>query len=286
MVEVRIQPWFADHYFAGKTILPGVETLLILAGAAKEFDQQCNVTKMVDVRFDKILQIDPNETTLEMIVEIVTDNPGAITTKLLTKSRNNAFSRIMEHGRVTFSILQATASEAQTERVPIDLAGPIVKVPSAKIYQELVPFGQYYQNIVDDLHLSKHGAWARLTAPNLPVSGDDELSWSPFPLDAAFHAACVWGQRFVGFIPFPVGFASRIVNRFTKPGRTYETRVLPTEVQPNEIMFDLWIVDSGGELCETVRGIRMRDVTGATIKPPTWIMTDECLNDVMPDQSQ
>jgi len=28
------------------------------------------------------------------------------------------------------------------------------------------------------------------------------LLGSPFPLDAAMHAACVWGQRFGGIVPF------------------------------------------------------------------------------------
>jgi len=34
---------------------------------------------------------------------------------------------------------------------------------------------------------------------------------SPFPLDAAMHAACVWGQRFGGIVPFSCCFEKRVI---------------------------------------------------------------------------
>ncbi len=270
-VDIVVQPWFKDHCFAGKVILPAVETLLILAGEIKKFRPECNVKKMVDARFDKMLEIDPNDPKLNTVVEIDPHDDGSISAKLLTKIQKKTISRIIEHGRVTFAS-DRTDSYSQSKPLSSKLKEPVFKVTAEKIYQELVPFGKAYRNITNAISVSEEGVWARLRAPDLPLADIDGVSGSPFPLDAAFHAACVWGQRFVGFIPFPVGFASRTISKFTELGHEYQTRVIPTEIQSDEIIFDLWIYDPQGELFETVCGLRMRDVSGRRIKPPAWIV--------------
>jgi hypothetical protein len=269
-ITITVQPWFRDHCFAGKVILPAVETLALLAQEVKRFRPDVDVSRMYAAGFAKFLEIGPDEKELEVIVEIHQQGSDFLTVKLITKIQRKAISRVIEHGRVTFSPPQSDLS-SQANPTPFALTKSAFKVSAEKIYRELVPFGKAYQNIIGDMYVSEQGAWAKLMAPDLPLSGRDGLSGSPFPLDAAFHAACVWGQRYTGFIPFPVGFSSRTISRFTEPATAYETRVIPLEVKADEITFDLWIHNSKGVLFETVCGIKMRDVSGGRLKPPAWI---------------
>ena len=269
-VAIKVRPWFRDHYFAGKVILPAVETLAFLANAVKRFRPAVDLRRMSGARFAKFLEISPDERELEVIVEIQEDDNDQITAKLISKIKKKAISRIIEHGRVTFSS-HRTDFTSPTDPTPFDLTESAFTISAEKIYRELVPFGKGYQNIIGNMYVTEQGAWTKLTAPDFPLSEGESLLGSPFPLDAAMHAACVWGQRYGGFIPFPVGFASRTINRFTAPATAYETRVLPVDVKADEIIFDLWIHNLQGELCETVCGIHMRDVSGGSLQPPAWI---------------
>ncbi len=116
-------------------------------------------------------------------------------------------------------------------------------------------------------------AWGRLQAPALPQIPDrvrDSIG-SPFPLDGAFHAACVLGQRSADFVPFPVGFERRIIVKPTQAGGSYSTRVQLLSRSHDELLFDLQIFDDQGQIFESVTGLRMRDVSGGKIRPPEWI---------------
>jgi hypothetical protein len=139
-------------------------------------------------------------------------------------------------------------------------------VPSTAIYRELVPFGTAYQNIVGDLSVSPEGALAYISGGG--NEANEDLLGSPFPLDAAMHAACFWGQRFTNIVSFPVGFEKRIIYKKTKKGGVYLGRIVPVNVRQNSLIFDVWIYDSEGTICESVSGIQMRDVSqGRLILP-------------------
>ncbi|MFW8600674.1 polyketide synthase dehydratase domain-containing protein [Desulfobacterota bacterium M19] len=272
-INIVVHPWYRDHCFAGKIILPGVESLIILAHEVRKIRPECNIRQMFDVRFDKILELNPDESKQAVIIEINEDNNESITAKLLTKSRRKTISRLKEHGRVSFRAGEADSYPSRA--ADLSPQEPVLTIPAQTIYQELVPFGPAYQNIIADLRLTKRGAWAGLRAPDLTTSEITALTGSPFPLDAAFHAACVWGQRFGGFIPFPVGFSSRTIINNTKPGETYRARVIPIALKTEEIIFDLWIFDQQGKLFESVSATRMRDISGGRMKPPSWIIADQ-----------
>ncbi len=267
-IGIAVQPWFRDHVFGGKTILPAVETLLILAGEVKKYNPKFAVNTMLDAGFAKFLEIGPDNGKLAAIVEISREDNDKITARLLSRVRKKAISRLIEHGRVSF---------ARPGRFPPPPLPEFKEnkaeftVPAAGIYRELVPFGPAYRNIIGDLRLNKEGAWGRVRAPELAGFAPHDSTGAPFPFDAALHAACVWGQRFSTFVPFPVGFARRSINRPTQPGREYEIRVLPLALQDDELHFALWIFDSHGQLAEYAAGIRMRDVSGGRIVPPPWI---------------
>jgi len=136
-----------------------------------------------------------------------------------------------------------------------------------------VPFGPTYRTLRDRLRLTADMAWGRVRAPELPRMdrGSGTARAIPFPLDGAMHAACVHGQRLVDFIPFPVGFAARVIARPTEGGESYAVRVRLRSRADNELVYDLAILDEGGRLRETVTALRMRDVSGGRIRPPAWV---------------
>ena len=85
------------------------------------------------------------------------------------------------------------------------------------------------------------------------------------------HAGCVWSQRFFGIVAFPVGFDKRVIYNPTVEHKDYAARVIPQYQTHGTLGFDIWITDNQGDLCETVSGVMMRDVSGGTITPPAWI---------------
>ena len=162
---------------------------------------------------------------------------------------------------------------------PLDLTPTLdsvgLEIPAEKIYNELVPFGEAFRNIHGRLIISEDGATAKTHArfvdkstPNFADSG------SPFPLDAAFHAACVWGQRYAKTVAFPVGIEKRVIFKPTQPGTTYLSRIIPVRKCPELLTFDLWIYGTDGTLYEGVCGVQMRDVSAGRLKPPRWILED------------
>ena len=275
-LKIHLHRYLFDHRFEGRAVLPAVEAMQLLAVSARSALPDMPVNCMRDGSFDKFLYLDdladPEATTA--INELQKDPGGSIQTKLITRNRLKAagITRMKQHVRLTF--------EPPAEPTPLpsfnrlsELRGSIFTITAERVYEELVPFGPVYQNIEGELNLSKEGAVAGLAcpsgwdAPQLPLG-------SPFALDAAFHAACAWGQRFEAIVAFPVGFDERVVFQPARPGKRYLSRVIPlrSEGKPPTLFFDLWIYTESGEPCETVRGLRMQDVSGGRWKPPQWVI--------------
>ncbi|MDD3816134.1 MAG: polyketide synthase dehydratase domain-containing protein [Desulfocapsaceae bacterium] len=271
-VAITVQPWFRDHCFNGKVILPAVETMEIMAAAVKESGTDALLSGMYDAGFSKFLEIPAGATELSALVEYDEEDEGEIGVKLLSRTCYKKITRLKEHARIKFS----TRPQNRGETVPIDQlfpTQPTGSVAAKHIYEELVPFGPCYHTLTGHLHLSNLAAWGILQAPNF-LQGQEEMAknlGSPFPLDGAMHAACVLGQTISDFVPFPVGFAERIIHRPTKAGAQYSTTVVLVSQDSGELVFDLSIFDAAGKPCETVKGLKMRDVSGGQIKPPEWI---------------
>jgi Polyketide synthase dehydratase len=268
---IEVSPYLRDHHFEGKVILPAVETLIALANVVKLNFPQANVNCLLKARFDRFLLITPEKQRLEILVDIEDAGDGNITAVLLTsiKSKKSAISRALEHARVEFATDDSAPCSASPFRVVEKLEGKCISVPSATIYRELVPFGTAYQNIIGDLSVSPEGALVYLSGGN--YEANENLLGSPFPLDAAMHAACVWGQRFSGIVPFPTGFEKRFIYKKTKKGGSYLGRVVPVNVNHESLIFDAWIYDLNGVIYEIISGIKMRDVTQGRLHPPDWI---------------
>ncbi len=260
---LTVQPWFQDHSVDGKIVLPAVETMLLLAAKCVTVHPEIDIRVMEDVRFGKFLEIPRNAATVPTLVECTAGTDNRVQAKLLSHMQLAAMARIKEHGQIFFPTA-ARNMGLPANIDPAPLADTVKFVDSAQVYRDLVPFGRYYQTLQETLYLSDCQAWGKLQAPELPfVDPVQNIIGSPFPLDGALHAACVLGQQFVDFPPFPVGFERRIIFRPSQPGGKYLTRVSMTSLTGDELVFDLHIFNDDGQLYETVTGIRMRDVSKA-----------------------
>ncbi len=268
---IEVSPYLRDHHFEGKVILPAVEMLIALANVFKLNFRQMSMNCLLKASFPRFLFIAPETQHLAVFVDIENVGNENITAVLLTsiKSKKSEMSRTLEHARVEFATDDSAPCPAAPFRVVEKLEGKCVNVPAATIYRELVPFGTAYQNIIRDLAISPEGALAYLSGGN--YEADENLLGSPFPLDAAMHAACVWGQRFSGIVSFPIGFEKRFIYQKTRKGGSYLGRVLPVNIDQESLMFDAWIYDLNGVIYEAISGIKMRDVSRGRLQPPQWI---------------
>ena len=275
-VSIRVHPYLLDHRFESKVVFPAVEAMQLLADTVKGFRPNVNITVLTDARFDKFLYIEFGITQVAAFCDMTFFKNGDIGAALVTKSRSpkSSITRTKEHGGL---LLPHRAPGMP--KPPLDpaaaLEGICFEIPAEKIYHDLVPFGKAYRNIHGQLIISEDGAAARTHALSVNTAalnfGD---MGSPFPLDAAFHAACVWGQRYAQVVAFPVGIEKRVIFKPTQPGTTYLSRIIPVRKSPDLLTFDIWIYGKDGNLYEGACGVQMRDVSAGRLKPPRWILED------------
>ena len=273
-LEIKAYPYLQDHYFEGQAILPAVEALIIMAGVAVANFPQVNVCLQRQARFPRFLSIDPQEQIKKVFTDItdVDDGSLSVTISTMAKAKAGIISRRLEHAYVEFALSPLQDHPISPSPNWNQIGGKHFSVPAAAIYRELVPFGKAYQNIVSDLAMSPQGAIAHLYGGE--GDADDDLIGSPFPLDAALHAACTWGQRYAGIVAFPVGFAERIIYHKTKKEKKYIGRIIPVNINREPLIFDAFIYDLDGIIYESVSGIQMRDVSQGRLRPPDWIKAD------------
>ena len=271
LMEIEIYPYLYDHHLEGRAFFPAVEALITLACAVKSNFPKACINNLEEAAFPRFLVIPKDTKVLNVSVDLETGDDSAITASLLTavKSKAGNIRRSVEHARVKFSTTSGREAPPPSFSDRGKMKDGCINVPAVAIYRELVPFGRAYQNIEGDLSVSEGGALAYLSGGS--AEANDDLLGSPFPLDAALHAACVWGQRFTGIVPFPVGFARRIIYRQTKKKATYMGRIVPVDVGRKTLIFDAWIYDLNGVIYEAISGIQMQDVSRGSRKPPEWI---------------
>ncbi|KGO35401.1 hypothetical protein JT06_02545 [Desulfobulbus sp. Tol-SR] len=270
-LALPVQPWAHDHRFADRTILPAVESMRLLALTATEACPTVDPKIMTDTAFTRFVEIAPDAAVLEILVRLTEVSSGVVRAGLLSRSRVKAMTRLVSHCDLTFAAAPSPPTEVRCLPAP-PAANSALEISVDRIYRDLVPFGPTYRTLRDRLRLTADMAWGRVRAPELPrMDGVRGPLGNPFPLDGAMHAACVHGQRLVDFIPFPVGFAARVIARPTEGGESYAVRVRLRSRADNELVYDLAILDEGGRLRETVTALRMRDVSGGRIRPPAWV---------------
>ncbi len=272
-VHIPVYPYLTDHRFEGRVVLPAVETMRVMAETTKVYRPETDITGMNHARFDKFLYVPADTTIIDAFCDIAIYANGDIKAALLTKtpSRKSTIVRIKEHGTLCFPACKPDVQPPRDLTPTPDGVG--MEIAAEKIYRDLVPFGKTYRNIRGQLMISEVGATAGTHARSVNKSADNFAdTGSPFPLDAAFHAACVWGQRYAQTVAFPVGIEKRVIFKPTQSGTTYLSRIIPVRKSPQVLTFDIWIYGKDGKLYEGVCGVDMRDVSAGRLKPPRWIM--------------
>ncbi|MDQ1278563.1 MAG: hypothetical protein QG555_1606 [Thermodesulfobacteriota bacterium] len=260
---IPISPYLRDHRIDGKIVLPAVEILQCLAASVKACCPDAAVCSMGVAKFGHFLQIPEDASVIEACHELDIHEGGRLVSRLITRSAipGTGIKRAKVHATVEFAGLQTGRPPFPTDMAAA-LEGIPCKISAQTLYRELVPFGPAYQNITGSLFLTESGAMAQVCAAPLG---------SPFPFDAALHAACAWGQRFHHLTAFPVGFEARLIVKPTVPGETYHCRVLPLAATGDDLTFDIRIYDATGGLREAIRGVAMREIFPGRIVPPDWV---------------
>ena len=267
-LRLAVQPWFKDHCFDGRIILPAVEAMATLAGVVRQHRPGVELWTMTAGRFVRLLEIAPGQERIEAEVELEEGEKG-LTARLLTRRRTTAMARLLAHCELCFG---AANNGRDPGTMPPPLTGPFWQVDARRIYAELVPFGSAYRSLQGMVRLGREGAEGTLLAPTLVgEDADGGPLGSPFPLDGAMHAACVHGQGLVDFIPFPVGFDRRRILAPTRPGGSYWLSARLCRRKPDQLVYDVLLTGTGGRVYERIEGLVMRDVSGGRIKPPAWI---------------
>jgi len=269
-LEITIFPGLRDHRSESRAVLPAVEALRLLAASVQAQWPDRDLRVMTDVSFSRFLFLEEGEDRIAAINEVRIDAQGGLTAGLLTlvPSSSGRITRAREHVRI-----RIPNKIDEIELLPFlaacRLTGDCIEVTPAQLYEELVPFGPAFRNMAGMLNLTEEGAMALVQAP---VDGQPlGPLGSPYPLDAAFHCACAWGQRFAGIVAFPVGFEKRCVIEPTIAGAVYFTRIIPVRTDREPLLFDLWIYGLDGLLHEATLGVAMRDVSNGRLRPPAWI---------------
>jgi hypothetical protein len=271
-VRIEVPVHWADHRFMDRAVLPAVEAMQLLAFWTRRFRPAVHLHSIRHAAFDKFLEMPPTGAAIQAFCDL-TDLPGgAVQACLVTRGRTGsaAITRTRIHARVVFQPAPLSVPQVALD-LAAALAGSCFNVEPERLYEALVPFGPCYRNIAKSVRLTREGALAWIHAPEYPDPQTDLPLGSPFVADAAFHAACVWSQRFDGIIAFPVGIAERRIVNPTLAGETYIARVFPLGREEEGLLFDIWILDQGGGLRELLEGVRMRDVSGGRMRPPAWI---------------
>ena len=269
-VSLDLPAYLADHHFMGKPVLPAVEIMAVLAGEVRSAAPSAAVTHITNARFEKFLYIDPEATRVGFFVDIALLKSGDIRATLLTRTRSAgaAITRTKVHADMVFS---QTPPDAPV--LPLDVAAAVEgvcrTVAAEVVYRDLVPFGPGYHTLASPVYLGDDGALAGIRCP-APGHPDPTLG-SPFALDAAFHAACVWGQHRAERVAFPVAVGRRCVYRSVQPGEVCWARVLPRTVSEKQMFVNLWLMDGNGAVCEIAEDVEMRDPSGGRLRPPDWI---------------
>ena len=275
---LALRPALLDHRVRGRgAVLPAVEALGLLAREVRERDGRVDVRSSREAEFLRFLELPAGQDALEVVVESRPAGDGAVAAALLTRSPvgGSGVVRAREHARAVFGRCPDPPPCEVDQAVP---EGPLFAVEPARLYAELVPFGPAFHNAREPILLGTDAAVARLAAP-AESAGTPALG-SPYPLDAAFHVACAWGQRHLGRVLFPAGYAARRVLRPIPPGAVTSCLVTVTERAADHARFDIRLWDEAGEPCEVTTGVRMGDPFRDDPPPvPGWIVAGEASGD-------
>jgi hypothetical protein len=259
--------YLQDHRWNNNPVLPAVEAMEILAGAVENEEDAIDIGMIQGARFDKFLPLNPRG-EIELWADLTPEADGVIRAALKSKQRGRrGIARTLTHASMCFGGEIEFSADNEATETKIGDTSVNFTPPPERIYADLVPFGPSYRNIKALTEVGTAGIRACLRAPSL--GGPFRLG-NPFVLDAAFHAACVWGQRYADVVAFPVGIGERLIHFPCEAGRLYEGQIRVREQNPQRLVFDIDITCEGRR-CEALRSVVMRDVSGGRLRPPAWL---------------
>jgi hypothetical protein len=256
-----------DHRIAGKATVPAAELLELLLRAAVEHlghaDRVPLPLAMKEAAFPRFLPADEVE---RCSLYVTLERNKASADVRATLASRIALAGAMRRSRVHAVVTLGAVPEEPASPPDFDCD---FEVPAERIYRDLITFGPRYCNLRGTIRLGAKGGTAIVRSPQ-PPRPQPLFAGCPYLFDAAMHLACVWGQRYAGYVAYPTGFTARIL---TSPISAGERRciVAPTSVEPRRLLCDLWLTNDKGEICDTVLGLAMSPLaTGAP--PPPWIV--------------
>lgn len=290
-IRIPVDPAWQDHHVRGRPVVPAVAAMAILGDyLAARFPQLC-VHTLQDARFPKFLEIPSGSKRDAAFIDAVlhlSPHPADRTIKArLTTSRivgSAGIRRSFVHAEMRFAVPspalpcitpdQAPSDPALSDHmppdlIPIDVAGTLTGVCTVidpkRLYGEQVPFGPAFQS-VRHLVISPDGALAKVKSPAGSALPSKTLG-AGFPLDGAFHGACVWGQQYLGQVLFPIRIAKRVVFAPVHNDALYVARMIPVSAEPGTLVADIWLLDEAGKCREMALGVVMREAGLEALKP-------------------
>lgn len=265
-----VPSWLHHHHLGGRTILPAVECMRLLAAAYGNLHPGHKFNCVLQARFLRLIEVAAGAGELEFFLEVAPEADRELLI-LWRRLELKGMKRMLRCAELVF------VEEAAAERsgLPAQPESVEQSLDAERIYRDLVPFGPAFQSLSGAVWLAGPEAGGEVLAPELAdTAGDDGAEirgrlGSPFPLDGAMHLACVHGQRRVDFVPFPVVMARRRLYQPTRPGRSYQVRARLQRQEADMLVYDLWLT-SGNKLYEEVQSLVMRDVSGGRMRPPAW----------------
>ena len=274
----EVTDWLRDHHIAGQSVLPAVLAMAMMADKAQQHFPELDTTTMTDITLKRLLPIDSETTRINLVFDMTPYPAEGLQVSLSTRlvSKQSQIKRILDHVSMTFG--QTETKDGFHCPVTIwhdDGQGEPFEVPAHRLYEELVPFGPAFQNVLETISLFSDGGKALLEAPSNIYEPSASLG-APLVLDAAFHIACAWGQRYRDVVAYPVSIATRKIRRPTRAGNRYRARVVARTAPPPDLIFDLEIRDLQDRLCESITGLAMQPLPQtAHLRPPRWLRRPE-----------
>ena len=268
--NINILPYFLDHKFENKPVLPAVEAMKLLAQTALPYLEEKKIICFTNTDFKRFVPIPSDKKNILIFINIDFYENNCVRVTLMTQilSGKMKIRRIKEHVSLNLLTLDNIDNPLNLSAIKKEC----FKISNQQIYKELVLFGPAYHNIKKNLKITENQVDALVYAGNFPDCSS--FSGSPFPLDAAFHAACVWAQRYAGIVAFPVGLDKRYIINPTKPGNLYSARIKPVQKNLPLLIFDMEIYTLEGTICEIISGVKMQDISRGRLKPPDWVSKD------------
>ena len=256
----------ADHAISGRAIVPAVEILNLLLNVLDERGVRLNTPlTMRDASFPRFLSVDEiPRCTFEVALESSAPLGAGVRTTFSSRIElPGGMQRQRIHAEVSFG-----TEEAQPAPPPPAEADVDCEVSAERVYRELILFGPHFCNLRGTLRLARSAAWATVESPS-PPHPNPSRAGCPYLLDSAMHLACVWGQRYAGMVAYPTGFSARAVFSPIARGKRRCTAVARSTL-PRRLVFDLWLADEEGRVCDAIGGLVMTPLA-AGAPPPAWI---------------